>query len=176
MGDMGGDCMEALGIEPLYLIAQLVNFAVVFFLLRKFLYKPVLTMLDKRKAEVADSIDRANRMKTEEEKLKEKHEKLIADAKKEARSIIDEAKKQLEKQKKELVAKAHEQSADILAKAKTQAEQLMKENEGTMRKQAVELASAMVVKIVPQVMSSDDHRKLIATHLKDLEKSIKTVN
>jgi F-type H+-transporting ATPase subunit b len=168
--------MEALGIEPIYLLAQLVNFAIIFFLLRKFLYKPVLNMLDKRKAEVAESIDRASRMEREEEKLKEKHEKLLTDAKKEARSIVDEAKKQLEKQKKDIVAKAHEQATEVLAKAKVQAEQLLKENEATMRKQAVELASAMVVKLVPQVLSSDDHRKLIATHLKDLEKSVKTVN
>lgn len=168
--------MEALGIEPIYLLAQIVNFAIIFFLLRKFLYKPVLNMLDKRKAEVAESVDRVGRMEKEEEKLKEKHEKLLADARKEAKSIIEEAKKQLEKQKKELAAKAHDQSSEIIAKARQQAEQLLKENESVMRKQAVELASAMVVKLVPQVLSSDDHRKLIATHLKNLEKSVKTVN
>lgn len=168
--------MEALGIEPIYLIAQIINFAIIFFLLRKFLYKPVLNMLDKRKAEVAESVDRATRMEKEEEKLKEKHEKILVDARKEAKSIVDEAKKQLEKQKKELAAKAHDQASEIIAKARQQAEQLLKENESVMRKQAVELASAMVVKLVPQVLSSDDHRKLIATHLKNLEKSVKTVN
>lgn len=168
--------MEALGIEPIYLLAQIVNFAIIFFLLRKFLYKPVLNMLDKRKAEVAESVDRAYRMEKEEEKLKEKQEKLLVDARKEAKSIVEEAKKQLEKQKKELAAKAHDQASEIIAKARQQAEQLIKENESIMRKQAVELASAMVVKLVPQVLSSDDHRKLIATHLKNLEKSVKTVN
>lgn len=168
--------MEALGIEPLYLLAQIVNFAIIFFLLRKFLYKPVLTMLDKRKAEVTESIDRAARMEKEEEKMKEKQEKVLMDARKEAKSILDEAKKQLDKQKKDIVAKAHEQASEVLAKAKIQAEQVAKENEATMRRQAVELASAMVAKLVPQVLSSDDHRKLIATHLKNLEKSVKTVN
>lgn len=168
--------MEALGIEPVYLFAQVVNFAIIFFLLRKFLYKPVITMLDKRKKEIEEGLDLAKKMETEEQRLKEKEAKLVSEAKKEAKAIVDEAKKQLEAQKKEILGKTHEQAAEILAKAKKQAEQTLKENEETMRRTAVQLASAMVVRLVPQVLSGDDHHKLIANHLKDIEKQIKTVN
>lgn len=165
--------MEALGIEPFYLLAQIVNFAIIFWVLRKFLYKPVLTFLDKRKDEIAQSIDSAKKMEQEEAKMQEKQEKLVSDAKKEARSIMDEAKKQLEKQKKEVLAKAHEEASEIIAKAKKQAEQELKQNNETIQKMAVELAQSMVVKLVPSVLSDSDHHKLIATHLKDIQKQVK---
>ena len=41
--------MEKLGIEPQLLLAQLVNFGIIIFVLSKFLYKPILDMLEKRK-------------------------------------------------------------------------------------------------------------------------------
>jgi F-type H+-transporting ATPase subunit b len=168
--------MEALGIEPIYLFAQIVNFAIIFFVLRKFLYKPVMTMLDNRRKEIEDGLDLAKKMETEETRLKDKETQMTADAKKQAKAIIDDAKKQLDAQKKEIIAEAHEQAAEIIAKAKAQAAQTLKDTEAANRKTAVELASAMVLRLVPQIMSTDDHRKLIATHLKDLEKQVKTVN
>lgn len=168
--------MKELGIQPMLLIAQIVNFLIIFYLLKRFLFKPIMTMLDKRKKEIADNLERADRMAKEEEKIMDKQEKMLMDAKKEAKAILETAKKQQEVLKKEALVKAHEEAQEIIAKAKVQAEKNAKDQEEQMRKQSVELASAMVTKLVPEILSSDDHKKLIATHLKDLEKNIKTIH
>ena len=44
--------MEKLGIEPVLLAAQIVNFLVILVVLQKLLYKPILGMLEKRKREI----------------------------------------------------------------------------------------------------------------------------
>lgn len=168
--------MKELGIQPILLIAQIVNFLIIFYLLKRFLFKPILTMLDKRKHEINENLERADRMAKEEEKIKEKQENMLVEAKKEAKTIIEQAKKQQDVLKKETIAKAHEEAQEIIAKARVQAEKNAKDQEEQMRKHAVELASAMVTKLVPEILSSDDHRKLIQTHLKDLEKRVKTIN
>lgn len=46
--------MEQLGIEPQLLLAQLVNFLIILFVLSKLLYKPILGMIEKRKKEIAE--------------------------------------------------------------------------------------------------------------------------
>lgn len=168
--------MKELGIEPMLLLAQIINFGIIFFVLKKFLYKPVLTMLEKRKKETEETIERAKRMEHEEGKMKEKQEKLVADAKKEARIILEEAKKQAEEQKRMTLAEAHTEVQSILAKGKTQAAAYQKTVESDVRKQAVELASLMVQKLLPEILSDQDHKKLIASQLKELEKSVKMVN
>ncbi len=168
--------MKELGIEPLLLLAQIVNFGIIFFVLQKFLYKPVLAMIDKRKKEIDDGLDTAKRLQHEEEKGKEKQEKLVSDAKKEARALLEEAKKQAEEQKKTVLAEAHKEAQTIVAKSKTQAEAKAKALEEDMRRQAVDLAALMVQKLLPEVLSDADHKKVIATQLKALEKSVKAVN
>lgn len=168
--------MEALGIEPILLIGQIINFVVLFLILRKFLYKPVLSLLKKRKQEIEESLTRARRIEEEESKMKEKQEKLVSDAKKEVRLLLEEAKKQAKEQETRIVEVARKEAQEILAKAKSQAQQQLKEAEGEMKKQAVELAGTMVAKLIPTILSEDNQRKLIASHLKELEKMAKIVH
>ncbi|MCX8008427.1 MAG: F0F1 ATP synthase subunit B [Patescibacteria group bacterium] len=168
--------MKELGIEPMLLIAQIVNFGIIFFILNKFLYKPLITMIDRRKREIEEGMETAKKIQEEEEKTRERHDKLIAEARKESRSIIEEAKKNAEEQKKQVVAEAHKEAAAILEKAKRQAEEKMREAEERIRKQMVDLAASMAEKLIPEVLSDTDHKKLIAERLKDLEKAVRSTN
>ena len=54
--------MDALGITPTLLIAQIVNFGILVFLLRQFLYTPILNMLAQRKEKIAQSMKDAERV------------------------------------------------------------------------------------------------------------------
>lgn len=168
--------MKELGIDFYLLIAQIINFGIIFFVLQKFLYKPIMTMLDKRKKEIDEGMQAAKRVQHEEEKSKEKQEKLVSEAKKEARAILEDAKKQAEEQKRQIVADAHKEAAAVAAKAKVQAETKAKALEEEMRKQAVDLAALMAQKLLPEILSDADHKKVIAAQLKALEKSVKMVN
>ena len=84
--------MDKLGIEPSLLLAQIVNFLVILVLLNKLLYKPILTMLEKRKKEIEDTVKITERLKKDEARMEEKHEKVLTKAREEASSIIEEAK------------------------------------------------------------------------------------
>jgi F-type H+-transporting ATPase subunit b len=168
--------MKELGIEPILLLAQIVNFGIVFFVLKKYLYKPLLAMLDKRKHEIEEGLISAQKAAKQEEKLKEKEADLLLSAKKDAKAVVDQAKKQLEEQKKQILADAHKQAAEILAKAKVQAENVAKSQEESMKNEAVELAIAMVAKVLPDVLSEGDHRKILSAKLKDIEKATKSIH
>lgn len=161
--------MEKLGIEPKLLLAQLVNFAIIVFVLQKLLYKPIIDMLNKRKKEIAEGIAITERMRLEEEKFTDRQEKALAKAREDALAIIEDAKKQAKEVEKELVADAHTQAAAIIALAKAEAEEVQKSAQSSLRKEAVDLSTVMAKRLLSSVMSVKDQHAYIAKRVKDLE-------
>jgi len=58
--------MEKLGIEPSLLLAQIINFAIIVVVLSKLLYKPILSMLEKRKREIEESLRLTDKLRADE--------------------------------------------------------------------------------------------------------------
>lgn len=161
--------MEKLGIEPSLLAAQIVNFLVIIVVLRKLLYKPILTMLEKRRAAIAEGVELTEKMKVENESLRVKQEKALAKAREDALGIIEDAKKQAKEVEKELVADAHTQVAALLARAKSEAEEMRHSATLAIRTEAVELAVVMAKRLLAQVLTAKEQHALIEKRVKDLE-------
>lgn len=161
--------MEQLGIEPKLLFAQIVNFTIIIFVLTKLLYKPILGMLEKRKKEIEAGLLMSEKMKKEEERLREKQEKMLDQTRKEARVILEEAQKQGGVEEKRIVGEAHEQAEEIIRKGKAQVERLHDEMQKDVTKEAVTLAVAMSKRLMGNIFSEKDQHRLITEHLKQLE-------
>jgi F-type H+-transporting ATPase subunit b len=162
--------MEQLGIEPKLLLAQIVNFLIIFFVLSKLLYKPILGMLEKRKKEIAAGLELTEKLRIEEEKMNARKEKASEEARKEARAIVEAGKKEAEAQAKEIVAAAHGAAAGIIAKGKEDVAELQKGMEKDVRRAAIDIAEAMTKQLLTQVLSPADQHKMIQKHVKELEK------
>lgn len=161
--------MEKLGIEPTLLGAQVINFLVILVVLQKLLYKPILSMLEKRKREIAEGIELTAKMREADEKLKVSHEKALAKAREDALSIIEDAKKQAKETEKELVLDAHTQAEAIIARAKVEAEETKKAAKEAISREAIDLAVVMAKRVLSSVMGAKEQHALIAKRVKDLE-------
>ncbi|MBU1327401.1 F0F1 ATP synthase subunit B [Patescibacteria group bacterium] len=161
--------MEQLGIEPKLLLAQIINFCIIVVVLSKLLYKPILGMLEKRKKEIADNLVLAEKLHTEEEKLKLKRQEVIDAAKQEGLMVIEEAKKQASKEGKDIVAEAHKQSDETIRRAKAESERIYEETQMNIRKESVNVAAAMAKRLLSSILSPGDQRKLITMHIKEIE-------
>lgn len=82
------------GVNPILLAAQVVNFLVLLFILKKILYKPVITLLDERKKKIEESLKNAEKIQKELEETEVNREKILADAIEEGKKIIAEASAQ----------------------------------------------------------------------------------
>ncbi len=82
------------GINPVLLLAQVVNFLVLLFILKKLLYKPVITLLDERKKKIEDSLANAEKIQKELEETEVRREKVLTEAIEEGKRIIAEASAQ----------------------------------------------------------------------------------
>lgn len=161
--------MEQLGIEPKLLLAQIINFSIIIFVLTKLLYTPILSMLEKRKKEIEQGLALTQKMKDEEEKLIQRREKQLTETRRQAQQIIEEAKKHGSEREREIITQAHQEAAEIITKGKHEAQRLLETAGKNIQKEAIELAVAMTKRLVRSVLSPADQHKLIQKHLKQLE-------
>ena len=92
------------------IVWTVVNLLIFFILLRIFLFKPVMKVMDERKKKIQDDLDSAQAAREESEELKAQYEAELADVHEEADKIRSNAKKYAEKEKAEIIAGAHAQA------------------------------------------------------------------
>lgn len=162
--------MEQLGIEPKLLLAQIVNFAIIIVVLSKLLYKPILEALEKRRADIAKSLEIKETLEREKQKSEEKRTEIIKEARSEAKKIIDEAKNQAKAVEKEIIAQTHHEAEEIIIKGKkalqTEKEELLK----GVEREAIDLGAAMAKRILEQVLSGKEKKEILAEHLEKVAK------
>lgn len=88
------EIIKNFGIDPILLGAQIVNFLIVLYILRRFLYKPVLSTLQKRKDTIKEGLKNAEDARLRLEKVIEKEKNILRNAQIQAIKLIDNAKKQ----------------------------------------------------------------------------------
>ncbi|MCQ2359589.1 MAG: F0F1 ATP synthase subunit B, partial [Phascolarctobacterium sp.] len=119
------------------LIAQILNFLFLVFILAKFAFKPLCAMMDARKEKIAGDIEAAEQAKADAEAVKAEYAAKLADARQEAQAIIDNARK--------TAAAAHDK---IMADTKAEQEQAIaaaKETIAMEQKKAMEQVRAQVI-------------------------------
>lgn len=163
--------MEKLGIQPTQLLFQIINFGILFVLLTKFLYKPILKMLDERKKKIEQGLKDAEKAKKELEQGELKRQDIVKKAKDEAKGILEEAKKEGKTVEAEIVKKAHEEAGVIVEKARKDAQRENEELKKKLEDETVDLAAVMVEKILDGALSEKDQRAIIEKKLQMLEKS-----
>lgn len=168
--------MEQLGIKPMLLLAQIINFGIIVFILTKFLYRPILKMLAKRRDEIAKGLALTEAMKQEEEKLNSRRTKLIDEARRQARTILEEARSSAKDEQKDILAQTHQQAEEILAKAKTDGERLKEELTKSVQKETVALAVAMAKRLLMGVVSEETQHAIIDKQLKELQSQAQTLS
>ena len=111
------ELLAKLGIEWPILLAQIVNFAILLAVLGKFVYKPVMRMLDERKEGVAKALEREEKASAKLASADAEREKILAQTRTDSQKLIDEAKQDGEDMKRKLLASAKEEIAKMKADA-----------------------------------------------------------
>jgi F-type H+-transporting ATPase subunit b len=161
--------MDKLGIETKLILAQLVNFTIIMIVLNKLLYKPILSMLEKRKKKIQEGLALTEQMKVEEEKMEVKKNKMIAETKKEATVLIEEAKGHAKNEATQILEAAHKEADEIIEKGKVQAAEqklLMKKE---VQQEAIVLATGMAKRLLSSVMTQEVQHTVLKKHIKELQ-------
>lgn len=162
------EIIEEFGINPILLAAQIVNFTILLVLLQKFLYKPILKVLDERKTKIAKSLKDAQEIEKRLEQSNIEQEKLLDKARVEAGTMIKEAKEEAKALSEKTVAEAKSQVTLIMQKnserLSLEKDQLMKD----VRKDLAEIVIAASMKVSKQTIDEAANKKIVEEVVKEV--------
>jgi len=152
-------------IDPGLTIWTWVVFALLFIILRKFAWKPMMDSVEKREKVITDAVNQAKETKLELEKVAETQREMLKKATEEAQKIIDSGKASAESIAHSIQEKAAAQAKLTLDRAQ---EQMQSEKERTLREikeQSVEIIIAASEKLIGSVLDDEQHRKIVRKNL-----------
>ncbi len=166
------EALTKLGINPLLLIAQIVNFLLLLWILNKFLYKPILKLFRERSSKIEDGIKTAETLKKQAAEADERHRQLIEEAKKEAHRIIEQATKLGDEEKKKIIEIANEESRKIVERTmqeiKAEKQNIMAE----IKKEVGEMVVTLSADLIRKKLDEKSQRSLIEEAIKEVEKEL----
>ena len=108
---------ELVGIIPWTFIAQICNLFIQMYLIKRFLFKPVHEILEKRRAAADAEITQAEEAKAKAEAIRAEYEQNMQDARQKANEILDGARKTAAIQSEKILKEAQKQSSAMKKKA-----------------------------------------------------------
>ncbi len=140
--------ISALGIDARVLILQVINFAILLGLLRWFVYKPVIALLDARRKKIEEGLAAAERSIAQEAETKEKEKKILDHAREAAHLTITAAKAEMQALREIEKAKLEQ---ELVKEAERHMEQLQAEHERA-RTEFKQSLGALVVRATAKVV------------------------
>ncbi len=135
------ELITALGIDLRIFIAQLINFAVLIFVLYRFAYRPILNLLDERKEKIKQGIEDAEKAALARSEADEEKRQIIGAANQEAIAVADRAKEYAASKANEIVAEAQMKAEQLAKDAEARVSEIkakaLKESEAEIAKIAI---------------------------------------
>ncbi len=153
--------MDALGISVPGLIVQLVNFVLLLVLLRVFLYKPILRMLDQRRQRIAESLQAADSMKQQAAAAETQVQEELAKARAEGQTLITAAQQNAARIQEDARTQAKTEADALIARARQEIE-LERDNAiARLRSEFADLTVSAAEKVINQSLDRSAHQRLI---------------
>ncbi|KHD86692.1 F0F1 ATP synthase subunit B [Heyndrickxia ginsengihumi] len=149
------------------IIFQLIMFIVLLLLLKKFAWGPLMGIMKQREEHIAREIEEAEKNRVEANKLVEEQRSLLNDARLEAQSLIENAKKQAEAQKEDIMNTARSEAERLKESAKLEIEQQKQKAVAALREQVASLSVLVASKVIEKELTVEDQEKLIEESIKE---------
>lgn len=154
--------MEKLGINLGYFLVQTFNFLILLVVLRVWVYKPIVGLLEKRRQNIAQGLEDARVAAEARANAEKEAEKIIADANRQAGQIVSEAKDRAEVAARDVRASAEAEAVKAREKALTEVEEERNRILGDLRGQIAGISIAAAQKLVGEALDEKRQHTLLA--------------
>ena len=151
------------------MIWTLFVFVVAMIILRKAAWPRISEALDKRQRAIEDSIDLAERTKTEAEQLLEEYRERLKEARTQAEEIVARARKAGEVHERESTEAAREKREELMAQARRDIEAETRRAIQEIRSEVADLTVMATEKVTRKTLTEDDQRRLVEEALGELD-------
>ncbi len=155
----------ALTVHPYWILVSIVQFLLLFYLARRFLWGPVLGTLRQRADRIREGLEAAEAAKREREQMHVEVEQLLTQARQEAAAIADRTTKAAEAAGADLRAQAKTEADRIRDRGRADAEQLHDQALAQLRSEVASMVVLAASRILGREVSPEQHRSLIERSL-----------
>ncbi len=159
--------MDKLGFNLPTLIAQLVNFVLLFGLLYLVAYKPVMRMLDERSGKIKASMEQTELIKQQAAQAEEEAKKRIESASREGQELVAKAVHAGEGVRQQAQQDARKDAEALIARARVEIQRERDGAIGELRKEFADLTILAAEKVIERSLDKEAHRQLINKTLEE---------
>ncbi|MDW7656837.1 MAG: F0F1 ATP synthase subunit B [Bacillota bacterium] len=148
-------------------IVTVINLLAAYFILKHFLFRPILKMLRKRRLMITDELKQAEeKLSQAEDKMNQAEAKLDASTH-EAAEILNEARSQADRQSEAILGEARRNAAGLITRAETEVNRMRITMLNDVRNEVADLAVAIASKVIGQAMDSHRQHELVDQFLEE---------
>ena len=159
--------MEGLGINLPGLITQVVSFVILFAVLSRLLYKPIVGMLDQRANRIKESLETAERVRAEAAQSQQDMQKQLEEARTEGQQLINQAREVADRFREEELAKARQEIQAERERAQANIERERDAAIEELRREFAGLAITAAERVIQRAVDEPAHRDLIEKTLEE---------
>ena len=161
-----------LGVNPWTALFTLLNFIALFFVLKKFLWGPVMQMIDRRQQEIDDLYADADEAKNRAEQLRADYESKLADANQTGDRIVKEATARGQQRQEEILRQANAEADAVRRKAEADIAREKKKAIDDARSEIAGLAVDIAEKVVGHSLETEQQGMLVDQFIDQLGDSV----
>jgi len=143
------------------ILATIINFGILYLILKHYFFKPVNNAIDSRQNEIIDKINKTEEDRIKAEELRKENEDKLRQAKQEGKTIVEDYKVKADKVSSDILQEARQEAEAIIERAKVEAEREKEKTADEMKTQVVDLAVLLSSKALEESVNEEQHRRLI---------------
>jgi len=163
----------ALVVDPYWILVSIIQFLILYWLLRRFLWGPVTAALEDRARRIREGLDLAEASKLERERIKQEVEELLTQARREAAAIAERTTKAAEAAAADLRTRAKTEADRIREKGREDAQHLHDQALAQLRTEVASMVVLAASRILGKEISAEQHRALIERSLDEAGAELK---
>jgi F-type H+-transporting ATPase subunit b len=161
--------LKDLGLDKYLVLAQIVNFTILFLLLKAVFFKPLKKVLDERKEKIMKGIQDADAAKVLIEKTEKEKDGIIRTARQEVQVMIEDAKKAASDIKDKIIADAKKESEQMVLEAQSLAEAEMRKMEKEVKTMSMDISRKILGNVIPVLFTGAEKDAILKKAVKTLE-------
>jgi F-type H+-transporting ATPase subunit b len=158
---------SALTVHPYWVVVSIIQFLLLFYLLRRFLWGPILTTLQDRARRIREGLAAAEAARADRERIKEEAERVLADARRQSTELAERATSAAEAAAAEIRTQAKAEAERIRERAQADASQFHEQALARLRAEVADMVVLAAGRVLGRELDGDKHRELIQRSLED---------
>lgn len=163
------ELFDQFGFDPKLFIAQIVNFLILAFIFKKFLYKPLLKVIKDREKRIEKGLSDAEKAEKALQSAEDEREQILKNASLEAEEILLQTQKNAEEARLKIMNKTKEETEKMLADAKKAAQLEFENMQREARRISLKLSEELLQKSIHNLFTKDEQEKIIKRNIEELK-------